>query len=344
MKSRLLSRRELEALVDISNLQGLIAALSQTVYRKPIETALARTSGMDCIVEALHGDLTHTLWKARGFYQDRAGEMVTILYRFYDLQNLKAIFRGVGRQVPPAEVEPALLPVGELTGALLADLVRAPGSRYVIDLLASVGLPFAHPLFQLRAEHPGAGTLEMELALDKWYFQESFQTLQHNGQNEVLLAALQLEADMINLLTVLRFAFAPEEHKHLRDRFNTENIADLFVGPGNIPTQVLNQAGHQDSVEAAVATLAETPYAHSLRAGLETYSQTAMLSAFERQLKRFRLNWMSGAMVKDPLGIGVPTGYLALKINEVNNVRWIAQGIHMGLKTDIIRAELEVLT
>jgi vacuolar-type H+-ATPase subunit C/Vma6 len=269
--------------------------------------------------------------------------MVAILYRFYDVQNLKAIFRGVDRQVPPPEIGPALLPVGELTDTLLADLVRAPGPRYVIDLLASIGLPFAQPLLHLRAEHPGAGTLEMELALDKWYFQESFQALQYNGQHEVLLAALQLEADLINLLTVLRFAFAPEEHKHLRDRFNTENIADLFVGPGKIPTQVLTQAGHQDSVEAAVATLVETLYAHPLKAGLETYTRSALLSTFERELKRFRLKWMSGLMMKDPLGIGVPTGYLALKINEVNNLRWIAQGIHMGLKTDTIRKELEVL-
>jgi vacuolar-type H+-ATPase subunit C/Vma6 len=67
-----------------------------------------------------------------------------------------------------------------------------------------------------------------------------------------------------------------------------------------------------------------------------------MLSVFERHLKRQRLKWMSGAMVKDPLGIGVPTGYLALKVNEVNNLGWIAQGIHMGLKAENIRTELEV--
>ena len=41
MKSRLLSWRELETLINIDNLQGLIAALTKTAYRKPVEAALA---------------------------------------------------------------------------------------------------------------------------------------------------------------------------------------------------------------------------------------------------------------------------------------------------------------
>jgi vacuolar-type H+-ATPase subunit C/Vma6 len=65
------------------------------------------------------------------------------------------------------------------------------------------------------------------------------------------------------------------------------------------------------------------------------------LSEFEKQLRHSRLEWMSRLISKDPLGIGVVLGYLALKIAEVNNIRWIAQGINLGLKPSAIRAELE---
>jgi vacuolar-type H+-ATPase subunit C/Vma6 len=41
------------------------------------------------------------------------------------------------------------------------------------------------------------------------------------------------------------------------------------------------------------------------------------------------------------LGIGVLLGFLALKTNEIGNIRWVAQGINMGLKAEAIRAELE---
>jgi vacuolar-type H+-ATPase subunit C/Vma6 len=46
---------------------------------------------------------------------------------------------------------------------------------------------------------------------------------------------------------------------------------------------------------------------------------------------------------KDPLGIGVVLGYIALKINEVNNIRWIAQGANIGLKAEAIHLEVEFI-
>jgi len=49
MKSRLLSTRELEMLVETGSLQGLIAALSKTIYQKSVEAALTRVSGMQCV-------------------------------------------------------------------------------------------------------------------------------------------------------------------------------------------------------------------------------------------------------------------------------------------------------
>jgi len=34
-------------------------------------------------------------------------------------------------------------------------------------------------------------------------------------------------------------------------------------------------------------------------------------------------------------------GYSALKVNEVGNLRWIAQGTNLGLNAESIRASLE---
>jgi len=87
--------------------------------------------------------------------------------------------------------------------------------------------------------------------------------------------------------------------------------------------------------------MAGTRYADLLGAGLQAFQQSGRLSSFERQLKHYRLNWMAGLIARDPLGIGVVIGYLALKTNEINNLRWIAQGIRHGLPTGTIRAEME---
>ena len=57
MKSRLLTRLELEELVDSSSMEGLITALANTTYRQAIQAALVRASGIACIAEALKQDL-----------------------------------------------------------------------------------------------------------------------------------------------------------------------------------------------------------------------------------------------------------------------------------------------
>jgi vacuolar-type H+-ATPase subunit C/Vma6 len=77
--------------------------------------------------------------------------------------------------------------------------------------------------------------------------------------------------------------------------------------------------------------------------GLEKFKHSGRLSEFETHLKKFRMRWKVQWINKDPLGIGVFIGYLALKMNEINNLRWITQGIGMGLRPEAIWAELELV-
>lgn len=342
LKSRLLSRRQLDSLAVAEHLTGLIAALIKTAYQKPIETALTRTSGLDCITEALHHNLLDTLGNVSGYFDEQAGEMARIVLRRYDIHNLKAILRGLSRHVSADEILSAMIPVGELTSSTLAELARSPDPRAAMDTMAMLGMVFAQPLLRLRAEHPGAGTAEMELAMDRWYFQECYQYLEEArkaGKN--LMDAMQLEADLINLTTMLRFVHFPGERKFLREWMHIDQFDDLLVGPGKLPVAMLSEASRQDTVEAAVGIFAGTPYKSPLKDGLENYARSALLSDIEKQLKRYRLHWMASQIIKDPLGIGVLLGYFALKINEINNIRWIAHGINLGLNTDAIRTELE---
>ena len=342
MKSRLLDRRELEALSESSGIGGLIAALTRTAYRKSLEITLARSSGMDCIAEALRLDLISTLGNVSRFFQDRSKQMVAIVLRAYEIYNLKTILRGLNNNVPPGNILSALLPIGDLNYTILMELTQAPGPRGVVDMLASMNLPISQPLLHLRAEHPGADVPDMELVLEQWHFREAVEDLRGDFRTEeTLFATLKLDADITNLLTVLRFAYAPAERRLLGGRSGILDFERLFVGPGRLPFALLARAAAQDTVEAAVEILSGTAYEESLRAGLQAYAQSHRLSSFEKYLRRYRLRWTSGLIVRDALGIGVLVGYLALKTNEISNIRWIAHGINLGLKPDAIRTELE---
>jgi V/A-type H+-transporting ATPase subunit C len=341
MKSRLLSRKQLEKMTGAAHLQAMIAELSSTPYRKSIEAALARVGSMECVFAALHSDLETTLKQIRRFYSDQAGEMVSVVLRAYDIRNLKAILRGLSRHALPGEIQFTLLPAGELTDDILDELSSAADPRAAIDILATMAFPYAIPLLRLRGERPGAGTPEMELRLDQWHYREAFDYLHREQQcGSALFSALQLDADIANLLTVLRFAYEPEEQNLLRVWLGADDISHAFVGPGKLSFDLLASAGSQETVGAALETLTQGVYDTPLRAGFEEYSSIGRLSVFERQLNRFRLDRLSKLIGKDPLGIGVVLGYLALKTTEVSNIRWIAHGIYLGMSANNIRSEM----
>lgn len=342
MKSRLLSQHDLEVLTEVGSLRGLIAALTKTPYRKTIEAALSRSGGMSCISNALGDDLINTLGGIRDFYEDEAQKMVIVVLRRYDLHNLKTILRGLSQHVAPSEMQSTLLPVGELNQALLGELVRVPDPRSAIDLLASINSTFAQPLLNLRAEHPGADVTRMELALEQWSFAQAKNFLDNEIQNgSVLSAALDLDVDLSNLLTALRFAQTPEERKLLQEWTGEDGLHPLLLGPGSLSFELLAQAGMQDTLDAAVELFSGTAYIDALKTGLEAYSQSNRLSDLERQLRFYRLGWMSEKIMSDPLGIGAVLGYTALKVSEVGNLRWVAHGINLGMSAQSIRASLE---
>jgi V/A-type H+-transporting ATPase subunit C len=342
MKSRLLDQRELDIFTGTDSSQGLIAALAKTAYGKSVEAAMARASGMDCIFEALRSNLVQSMVKIRKFYTGRSQELVNIVLNSYDVHNIKTIIRGLKKLASPGEIRSALMPIGELTDAMLTELTRAPGPRPAIDLLASMRLPIARPLLKLRAARPGADLPEIELALDRWYYQEAFQQMDELGRNEsVLSSALRLDVDLANLITVIRFVHSPPERKIFLEAFGTDDFSALLLRPGHLSNSLLERAGRQQTLAAMVETFPGKVYEPALISGLKDYRQSSRLSDFEKHLRVFRLRWMSKLITKDPLGIGMLLGYLALKLDEVSKIRWIARGIDLGLNVDVIRAELE---
>lgn len=345
MRSRLLSRREIELLVEAGTLKGFIAGLTKTAYRKAVEAALAHASGMESISQALREDMSDTLGAARHFYIEEAGENVALILLAYDIQNLKTVLRGLARNVSARDILSALIPIGTIEYAAFANLAHAPHPRAAVDLLASLGVPLAQPLVELRTELPGAEVSRMELALDQWLFQQARKFLQETSQQRsVLASAFDLEADLTNLLTVLRFAHAPHERKLLHEWLGREDLELILVMPGRIPITKLIEAGSQETLEAAVNALAETPYGPSLRDGMDSFSKSSRLSDLEKRIRHFRLTWLSQQITRDPLGIGVVLGYFAEKVNEIGNLRWIAQGINLGLDSLAIRSELVLLS
>lgn len=342
MRSRLLSAADLNKLAEAGSLADLIGLLSDTPYRKALEISLVQTSDLQSIDEALRRDFIQTVSGIRGFYSGSERELVDLFLRAFDVHNLKTILRGLSRQSSRSEIERAMLPVGELSAVVINELLRASSPRAAIDLLATIRHPFAQPLLTLRAERPGADLFEMELALDQWRCREAARVLKGAQDGAALSrAALNLEADIANLMVVLRFLHSAEEQRHLKRRVEQAGLERLFIEAGSLPASRLARLYGANSVKAAVDLLQDVPFAAALREGFKEYEKTSRLSEIERALRRYQLCWLAWQIAKDPLGIGVFLGYLALKNNEVANLRRIARGIQLRQGAETIRRELE---
>lgn len=339
-KSQLFTREEIRALAELKGMEALINALLKTRYQQRLEVELARLQGLRAVIQALKRDLVEEADALKRFYKGNAVEMLEIVLKSYDVDNIISILRGHSSSLNADEIEAGLLPLGFIEPALLDALARAGDVRIAIDMMATMQLPGAKSLVKLRVEKPGVGLTEMELALKRWYHQRARTFLENGSRSPSLRKMIDLDADLANLLTVLRFAHASVGRREPSEGFGKDELRAMFLEGGRLTEDVLMAAGEKESVEEAVRELSGTTYGEALTSGLDLYHQSRRLSVLERVLAYLRLNEMKKLILNDPLGIGVVLGYLALKINEVSNLRWIAWGNHLDLGAEKVVSEL----
>lgn len=342
MRSSLLTQEEILQMAGASSLTEFIGMLAKTPYRKTLEIALVQTGDLDSIYDAVRRNFSETAIKLRTFYTGKVGSLVQQVLLKYSLHNLKAILHGLSHHAEGAEIENALLPVGSTPESVLSQLLHAANPREAVDILATIGHPLAQPLLILRAEKPGADLADMEQALDSWYVLEVSRAAKQDpdGYN-LILSALRQEMDIRNIMTVLRFVHSPSEQQMNKARVERNGFAGLFSAFGTISNDTLYQLYATKNMKQALALLMHTVYAQPLNEGLSRYEHAGRLSEIERSLRRYQLHWYTAQIARDPLGIGVVMGFLALKAAEVNNLRRIARGIQLKLDPDASRAELE---
>ena len=154
-----------------------------------------------------------------------------------------------------------------------------------------------------------------------------------------MLEFIERLADETNLLTLLKFLQNPQEKELLNGK-----IEDSLVVGGRLKTEILFKISQQRSVIEAANLLQETVRSNPIRKAQEKYRINRQISEFEKELRLDRQRWMAGLISRDPLGIGVPIGYTALKEIEIKNIRLITKFIQLGFSSNEIIMNLEKIT
>ena len=335
--SRLQSIQTLESFSDLTSIDSFISALTKTPYQESIEAALTYAHGYACVSEAMRRELHGIVDDLNRFYEGDVRQRVNMIFRRMDLLNIKAILRGLSHEARLEDVTDSLSPLGTIPNPILVQIAKSKDVYEAISRIVIYQLPMAEPLLELKAHSQQLNATEIELTLEKWYFSQIKQNLQGNSEDQrILREYYALEADIVNLNTVLRFIASPESYEKLESSIQT-----YLIEPGNISTNTLLSLAKMSSVESVIQSLFSTKYGKFLQKGLECYQDTKQLSEFENQLRMYCLRWLAGLPKQYPLGIGVPLGYEARKKSEIRNLRWIAKGIQSGFDPGYIKENLE---
>ena len=342
LKSRLFPRSEIEGFANSSNFDELIDLLLGTSYRRSMEDALSWGRGVRAVTRATHFEMTQLMDRMRDYYEGRSKEMIQRMFRRFDVDNVKAILRGLGNSLSSEEIAQAFTAFGNFDKKLLMEIAGADDPRAAIDRMASMQLELADPLMTYRVERPGAALQELEIALERWHVEDAVRELKKpRGEDKAFLTALKMDVDLSNLMLVLRFVQTPAQRQLLENE-RDKQVADLLLDRGNLSMSRLMKAAQEDSMAKAVSVFEHSAYDEALANGLQLHQKTGRLSDIERELRRYRLACLRKQIMADPLGISVPMGVMALKANEGANIRWVAWGLQMGLPSNEIVAELEV--
>lgn len=337
MKSRLLDEPFFEKLMGEENIHSLMALLQGTEYGRPIEEARTlETSEISAIEEGIRRHLAETYSRIFGMVGGAPKRLVGILLGRWDVYNIKTVIRGKFSGESLEEVLKSVVPVCKLNEPLLKEMLRQPDVKAVIDLLVTWNSEYYPPLRAGLSDLSATKSLtNMEVALDRFYFERSLQALKSEEDEEnsqIVMGFLRTEIDVLNILIVMKI---------ISNQIPPAERGELFIKGGlEIKGEdFLSVASSRDMGEV-FGRFANTSYGEVLNQAGERFSGTEVLPAVERIMEQYMIQRGAAMFGKNPLSIASVIGYLWLKLCETVNLRIICRGKVAHMPEPLIREEL----
>jgi V/A-type H+-transporting ATPase subunit C len=327
----------LESLADLKTIDSLISSLSKTHFKNSIEISLTYAHGYGCIVETLRRELSEVRQTVNRFYEKDLWEKIRIIFLRTDLQNIKAIIRGISHEAGIDTIINSFSPLGAIQEHLLSKIAKSKNVADAIDQIAVFKLDFADELLELKNSERSCCSSEIERTMEIWYFNKMASILEGNDENTQLLRKFNaIEADIVNLNILLRFVNTPSSPE-----IENHPIDYYIIDSGNFSRDQILGLSTENSVKKVIIHLASSDYGDYLLEALSCFKENGLLSEFENKIRIYALKWFALLPKLNPFGVGVPMGYVAMKKSEIRNIRWIAKGIYSGFEPEYIKENLE---
>lgn len=334
MHSKLLARDFYEQILASQGTAPLVDALLSSSYSPHIREALERDQSVPGIEWGLRRNLFDTFEKVRSLAPPKPRRLLSIQFRMWDTQNIIAIIRGKAAELLPEEILTAVFPAGELGDVELEELAGEDDVKAVIDALTAWDFPFAFELREVVQKYPGQSNCAwMEPKFMRIFFEWALENLaEEDDDNRLMKNHIRNQIDLVNVKNVL---WAVSQSQAGRRPDPVEPIRG-----GRINTRMLSEIENSSSLEMSFEILAETHFSQAIDRGILAFGESQRLAIMERFLDIEVVEAACKMFRADPLGIGVPMGYIWRKYNEFINLRILLRDNSFGKPAPAIREEL----
>ena len=310
MYSDLLSPQDLGRLSDAPDVLNLVGQLKHTAYGPYLDNLKDKDFIPRRIILQIKGKLAdayHTVIYAAPEY---TRPFLSQFYRYFEVENLKAILRGIMTDPSWDHVQDILFPMGSMTTLPLQAMVESGNIVAAVDLLDNTR--YADTLsFAMKRYTTEQNLFPVEVALDLSYWRQLWKEAKQlpAPDRDQALRIVGALLDMNNLMWAIRYRvyYQLSEEELINYtlpfgyRLRDEDVRAIAAGV-DIPSVVERvYPGLSD-----VAALLNEP-----RSGLPK---------LESQLKRHVMRQCMAAFIGNPFHIGVPLAFLVLSDLEIQDL------------------------
>jgi len=334
MHSNLLTRDFYEQILASQGTAPLVDALLSSSYSPHIREALERDRSVSGIEWGLRRNLFETFEKVRSLAPPKPRQLLSIQFRMWDTQNIIAIIRGKAAELLPEEILTSVFPAGELGDVELEELAGEDNIKNVIDALTAWDFPFVFELRDVVQKHSDQlNCAWMEPKFMQIFFAWALKSLTDEDEdNDLMRNHIKNQIDLVNVKNVL-WTVSQTQAGH------RPNPVEPIRG-GRINARMLSRIENSSSLEMSFEILAETYFSHAIDRGILAFGESRRLAVMERFLDTEVLEAGCKMFRADPLGIGVPMGYIWRKYNEFINLRILLRDNSFSKPAPAIREEL----
>ena len=324
-KSSLADKARLRQLIRQSPDQ-LTVAVGDMGYRNEIDLYAGKLSGGDLVEAALTHNLEVELVEILRMCNPKIKPLISVYTMRFEYQNAKVVLRSVLNDVEIDKVKHSILPaINDINTPWLAIIEDS-------DTLRNAALAMKRKSFgQALAKLPeNASLYDYEDALDRHYFNEALKAL--SGSDPATKFArklLALEIDHKNILNILEAKSVGIGGDALSN--------SLLTGGRLVPPRSFNTvtSGGRDSLLDVLRSNGQFDMAE-FEEKLKQSDERRSLDPIVTWFKQREHDFMAKMSFLHPISALPIIHYVAMKVEEVNDLRIIVRGLLAGLPVEVI--------